>query len=379
VRAAVAAAAAAGGGRVLFPSGTCLARPANSGQLAPVNIASSNVALVGTGASVLYNDVIGGNGDGQLCVSVAPAGATNLDNILLQDLTLKNAGSAFVPADAGLSLFYYGNNGQGGTVSNLRVVRCRFQTLNRTCLALGGTVTGFLVRDCVFDSIAETGIYLAGPGCSNGLIAGNRLGPSAVPGSNGIALRSATNVIVQGNIIEGATLYGIACRDNFATDCQILDNTVINCTTAGAVGIGMGVGLRLRVAGNKVDNCNGQGVYLVPAAAVQDVCVESNLISRCGAGILLDVAGPALSNVRLLHNTLCDMVGFGIQTNSVSGWLVVRGNTVNYQAGGKAEYPLASFSVPAGAFALYEGNLAKGYTLAPYYATGTTTRNNDVL
>src|SRR5262245_6168069 len=170
VAAALAAVAGRGGGTVYVPTGVCLVR-SFGGHRAAVGITASNTTLIGEGpGSILRNDVIEPNGDGNGVLSII-ADDRAVDNVQVRDLAFDNAGSQYVPEGAGLGLIYVAGR---CWVSGLTIRGCTIVTRNRTGISLGAFVRDFGIIDNDLTGPGESGIYLAGM-CLGGFVARNRL------------------------------------------------------------------------------------------------------------------------------------------------------------------------------------------------------------
>jgi hypothetical protein len=358
VQAAIDAVQAAGGGRVLIPSGLFLVRP-RPGNNAALGIIGSNVALVGTGsASVLYNDTLFPDGDGQGVLTVSAKAP--LDNIKIEEITFRNAGNAYHVTWAGLALIYV--PGPSAGISNLAIRHCRFETPTRTCIAIGCTVKGFEIAHNVLPSMGETGIYLAGV-VSDGEVHHNWMGapPKKVVGAPGISLRNPARVRIHHNHVTGAQNTGIFLRGPNCTDLDVEFNDVFDCTGTSA-GIAVEQGTRITVRGNRVTHCAGTGIYLGGFFPIRDVRIIDNDVSGCGLyGICAERRSQRPRNVQIEGNSLSDNKE-GLGTDGIDGTCLVRNNTVLFACRGNANPGLRIMDAGGSARTLVKGNVVRGYT-----------------
>jgi hypothetical protein len=290
VAAALAAVAGRGGGTVYIPIGVCLVR-SFGGHRAAVGITASNTTLTGDGpGSVLRNDVIEPDGDGNGVLSII-ADDHVVDNVQVRDLSLDNAGGKYTLNGAGLGLIYVGGR---CWISGLTIRGCNIVTRNRTGISLGAFVRDFRIIDNDLTGPGETGIYLAGM-CLGGFIARNRLrGIYPSEGiSPGLSVRYCHDTVITANRIEGYHHSAICVRDTSNRNVIISDN-LIRADFPGAEGIYVGRGEGITIRGNRIDGVAHDGISVLSPklGLVRDVTIADNDITAAQAyGV--SVAGPA--------------------------------------------------------------------------------------
>jgi len=290
VAAALAAVAGRGGGTVYIPTGVCLVR-SFGGHRAAVGITASNTTITGDGpGSILRNDVIEPNGDGNGVLSII-ADDRAVDNVQVRDLGFDNTGSQYFLDGSGLGLIYVGGR---CWVSGLTIRGCTIVTRNRTCISLGAFVRDFRIIDNDLTGPGETGIYLAGM-CLGGFVARNRL-VGIYPSDSisvGISVRYCHDTVISGNRVEGYHHSGICVRDTSNRNVIISDN-LIRADFPGAEGIYVGRAEGVTIRGNRIEGAanNGVSVHSPKPGLVRDVTIAENDITAAHAyGV--SVAGPA--------------------------------------------------------------------------------------
>jgi nitrous oxidase accessory protein NosD len=323
VLAALTSVAGRGGGIVYVPTGVCLVR-SMPGQRAGVPITASNTTLAGDGAgSILRNDVIEPDGDGNGVVAVLADGRA-VDNVHVRDVALENFGSRYFIEGAGLGIIYVA--GRCG-VSGLTVRGCRIVTRNRTGISLGAFVRDFRIIDNDLTGPGETGIYLAGT-CLGGFVARNRLGGDYPSDSIsiGISVRQCRDTVITSNRIQGYHHSAICVRDN-ANRNVIISNNLIRADFPGADGIYVGSGEGVTIRGNRIEGVahNGVSVDSPKPGKVRDITIAENDITAAHAyGV--SVSGPAASVV-VRGNRLVNCTS-GIVVDGVAEYCDVADNLI---------------------------------------------------
>jgi nitrous oxidase accessory protein NosD len=323
VVAALAAVAGRGGGTVYVPTGVCLVRSIR-GQRAGVAITASNTTLAGDGpGSILRNDVIEADGDGNGVVAILADGRA-LDNIRVRDLGLENVGNRYVREGAGLGIVYVA--GRCG-ISGLTIRGCRIVTRNRTGISFGAFVRDFRIIDNDLIGPGETGIYLAGTSLG-GFVARNRLAgdyPSEAI-SPGISVRQCRDTVITANRVEGYHHSAICVRDNANRNLIISDN-LLRADFPGAEGITVGSGEGVTIRGNRIDGVahDGVSVFADRPGKVRDITIAGNDITAARAyGV--SVAGPA-AGVVIRGNRLVNCVS-GIVVDGAAEYCDVADNLI---------------------------------------------------
>lgn len=359
-------AAQTAGGTVFFPPGWCVVSGIPGSDVA-LSV-TGPVALLGVpGQSVIYcPTILTGGTLGQEAYGIfAPTAPTaDIDGMIFYGLTLMN--NQTVPYDvywAGLALIYSGNSVH--YLLNLAITRCRFITRTRCCIALSRT-RGFSVSHNVMDSMAETGIYLAGNDNSDGEIAFNRMGATlAVTAGDGLSVRQCHRVRMHDNLIDGAANNAIFFRDNNITDTDVYNNTITNGTSPSS-GIAIANGNRISVRGNRIYNQPQFGITVngtaQNGASITDLTISDNDVVGCalyGIQVLAGTLAPV--NVAIVNNRLWDNVE-GLTTDGLKGTVVVRDNVIVSTAGGNGNYGLAVFNAAGSAVTVVKDNVTRGYT-----------------
>jgi hypothetical protein len=324
---AAAYAACASGDTIYVPAPGCrVATP-----IGLDDASKQDVTLAGDGpdATTLLCDHIDGLGDGTAVIALGTNNpGDTFSGYTIRGLTAKNAGTTYVQAHAGLGLLHVAG---AATVTSLEIADVDLFTRNRVGIELACPVDGYRILRVNVNGSPEEAIYLAGPGCLNGVIEccdlGSQYGPT--PGSLAIAVRSADGLRVHHTRIWGNwTHSGISLRADGPFNRDV---TIIHCTLEGLAvdAIYVGRGDRVAVLNNRVRLCGGAAVRVVAALDSSAVLVANNRLSRCAGGVLASATGgAAIAGLDVHRNTITECLA-GVTIDGPNGAASVTGNTIS--------------------------------------------------
>lgn len=266
----------------------------------------------------------------------------------------------------------------GGT--DVAIVNCRIYNSVDSGIMFSGALRGRCEGNLV-DGATDVCIYVndsLGGSSAGGIVSGNicrngRQGGIAVKRLVADVIVSNNNVQNCGNGITVEQVSGLS-----PTDIQIIGNTISDigysqrAYSPAERGIGVNVGDRILVSGNKVQDCSGQCVYLgavtkstvtgniitgyttSPAAINVGIYIasatECNISSNNVSGVQHQGVYSATSIRSVISNNVVYSTGNGIRLNAATADCIVTGNFVSATSG-------TDFEIYAGATFVWRDNI----------------------
>jgi len=269
-------------------------------------------------------------------------GATPIQNIEIDHLTLMNVSTAYPPGRTlGVGIVAFGAD-SSSFKQNVRVHDLTVVTASINCLGgNNGVLDQYSFEHNRLIGCADASMYVAGWN-SRGTVSNNTIENVHFPGlapnaigrvlQVGILVKGASNVTFANNTIHIDTGEGGIMFGDWPQFRNQVQNNIITLASPGnvVVGIAGNSGDHILLTGNQIEcQAPGRGIWFY-SNAVSNIEATGNVIRNCTAAIKFDGTGSGVGPVGLkLKGNYIYQCGDGIRLESVGGVNVVENNKLS--------------------------------------------------